>query len=420
MQNLVQNLIQDSKKEITSLQSVLIVDDLAANVLALKAVLEEENYHVDTAHSGKEAITKALNNTYGLVLIDVQMPDMDGFDVAEILKSNTVTKDFPIIFLTALGNDCKHIKRGLQTGAIDYISKPLDTDILRLKIHNHFVNFNRQQELKKSKKHLLDLSITLANKTQDVQDSINYAELIQRSIFPNIELLEKRLKESFIIYKPKDTIGGDFYWMDKLNSRIITICADCTGHGIPGAMLSMIGYQSLTQIIREKRIFDPGKILSHLHKRIKTILTEESDLLPHGMDISVCVYRLEDDVLEYASARRPIFIQNENEIIEFKGDPFSIGDDTDEGFSYTTYYHNVTEPSWLYQFSDGMQDQFGGPRVRKFGKLRLKNTIQSLINYSSIKQKSGIKNELYKWMKDEDQVDDITLFGHQLVPNNLF
>ncbi|MBN4071510.1 SpoIIE family protein phosphatase [Crocinitomix catalasitica] len=251
-------------------------------------------------------------------------------------------------------------------------------------------------------------------KNDEIQDSIRYADLIQRSLFPDINSLESKFKDSYIIYKPKDVIGGDFYWMDKLNSLQIIICADCTGHGVPGAMLSMIGYQSLNTIIKENRIFDPGQMLTNLHRVIKSMFRENSSFVSHGIDMSVCTFNVYDNTLQYASAKRPIFIERNKVLEEVKGDLVSVGDETAKDFYFTTHTIKIDSPASLFQFSDGFHDQFGGSNDRKFGRLKLRELLQSTMHLPLAEQKQIVADSLEQWQGTRQQTDDISLIGIKL------
>jgi serine phosphatase RsbU (regulator of sigma subunit) len=320
---------------------------------------------------------------------------------------NKQISNHPFSYIKSLPNDRKTL------------SIIFEIVIRKLKYIN--TNPKSQDEFQFLKEQVIELSVSLINKSQDLQDSIEYANLIHKRVLPNIAELESRFENLFVLYKPKDTIGGDFYWMDELNNRIITVCADCTGHGVPGAMLSMIGYQTISNIILEQRIFDPGEILTLLHKKMKTILRDKDDSssLHNGMDASVCVFRLDDGILEYANAKSHIFVENNNQLIELKSESMSIGDNSQEEYCYSTFYEEIQSDCWLYQFTDGFKDQFGGPRNKKFGKNQLKVLLETNSFLLAKNQKKCMDNTLSIWMNEELQTDDITIIGQQLKPKRI-
>ncbi|MFT5821154.1 MAG: sigma-B regulation protein RsbU (phosphoserine phosphatase) [Crocinitomix sp.] len=401
----------------TGRHTILIVDDRPENLFSLKAVLNANtSYTIDTAISGKEALEKALFNKYDLFLLDVQMPEMDGFQLAEILKSNSKTKNAPIIFLSANATEDENIQKGLKVGAIDFLAKPINNGILTLKLQNHFRSIDYQNELNKAREKLANKSSENEQKANDIMDSINYSKSIQAAVFQNIEKHEEKNKNSFIYYKPKDVIGGDFYFVDNINGYQIMIAADCTGHGVPGAMLSMCGFYSIMHIIKERRVFDPGDILTFLNKKMKAYLNNGSVRNHHGIDLSIAVYQETGTTLEYASAKRPILLSSEKGIEELKGDRVSIGDQCYPNHKFKTYQAEIVDPTWIYMFSDGFSDQFGGEKEKKFGRGRLHELAKSLLNSEAREQKERLISTFKEWKGSCPQTDDIVLIGNLLAP----
>jgi serine phosphatase RsbU (regulator of sigma subunit) len=250
--------------------------------------------------------------------------------------------------------------------------------------------------------------------TGELENSIKCAQLIQRSVFPKISMLENKFNDLLVLYRPKSVIGGDFYWVEKIHDRYISICADCTGHGVPGALLSMVGYQFILQIILEKRIFNPAEILNLLHAKMTNLISEEAGVKSHGMDISVCVYKPREQQLEFAGARSLIFIENGGDLVRFKGDCVSIGDRSKAGFTFTNTQINVEQDTWLFQFSDGMYDQFGGPNGKKMGRKRFKTMLKSNVLDASTLYKENLVQAISEWKRGFRQTDDMTLIGKRL------
>ncbi|MBD3638240.1 MAG: SpoIIE family protein phosphatase [Crocinitomicaceae bacterium] len=248
---------------------------------------------------------------------------------------------------------------------------------------------------------------------RDILDGIDYAFHIQKSILPEGSSLNKHF-EQFILFKPKEVVGGDFYWMDELNSKYISICADCTGHGVPGALLTMLGYQMIENITRDMRIFDPGEILNHLHRQFLRIFSSEGALTHQGMDVSVCVYDLDKKTLAYACAKSNILMEINNELYRLKGSHVSIGDPFNKEHLYTTKYVSINQPAWMFQFTDGIIDQFGGERDKKFKLTNLKKLLDTNLTLHSKEYGETIWESLKFWKESKDQTDDITLIGTRL------
>jgi ligand-binding sensor domain-containing protein/serine phosphatase RsbU (regulator of sigma subunit) len=249
--------------------------------------------------------------------------------------------------------------------------------------------------------------IEVANK--NITDSINYAKKIQEAILPKSDKLEKYVSNISVLYLPKDVVSGDFYWFDKLDSKLILAAADCTGHGVPGAFMSMIGVNNLNQIILENNITNPSNILSELNVAIKKVLRQEDkgSESRDGMDISICTIDVANNKLQYAGAFRPLLYIRDNELMEIKGSRNPIGGNAPIDFEYSLNEMEFKEGDVFYMFSDGYPDQFGGAKGKKFMNKRLKQLFMDNHKKSPEEQKEILKKEFYAWMRDEEQVDDI-------------
>lgn len=251
-------------------------------------------------------------------------------------------------------------------------------------------------------------------KNKEISDSINYAERIQRAMLANEEIVQKYLTNYFIFFQPKDVVSGDFYWASVLNNgKLALVNADSTGHGVPGAIMSMLNMNSLKEAVAGKGLTEPHKILNHASKIVKETLqndgSEEGG--KDGMDCSLMVFDLENNKIQFSAANNPVWIVRENEIIEFKGDKMPIGKHDRDTESFTTKTFEVLKNDMIYTLTDGMPDQFGGPKGKKFMYKRLKNLLIE-ISYQPMKtQHNLLKAEMLSWMGDEEQVDDICIIG---------
>ncbi len=258
----------------------------------------------------------------------------------------------------------------------------------------------------------------IENKNMQITDSINYSKRIQTAILPPNELVSKNLNNFFIYYAPKDIVSGDFYWFSENNNKLIFIVVDCTGHGVPGALMSMIGNTLLNEIVNQKDIVEPGEILNQMNKGVKHSLRQSgSDHVSQddGMDVSVCCIDKKDpSVLKYATANHSIFVKTDNKVIELTGDIYSIGGDfgnTEKSFNSKTL---TLEPnSFIVMSTDGYYDQFGGEKntkflISKFEELIL-NTDLSLNSTSHTFAKT-----LENWRGPLRQTDDILVAGFKI------
>lgn len=255
-------------------------------------------------------------------------------------------------------------------------------------------------------------------KNQQITDSINYSKRIQSAILPPTELVSTHLKNFFIYYAPKDIVSGDFYWFSDHNNRLYFIVVDCTGHGVPGALMSMIGNTLLNEIINQKNISEPGEILNHLNKGVKHALRQSgSDMISQddGMDVSICcIDKKNPKQLHYACANHSIFVKSNNTVVELSGDIYSIGGDfgtLEKNFENKTY--NLEENSYVVMSTDGYYDQFGGERDSKYLITRFEEQILKT-DLSSAKVSDSFEKAFIEWKGLQKQTDDILVAGFKV------
>jgi len=276
-----------------------------------------------------------------------------------------------------------------------------------------------------------DLVTNQKNKIEEIHEtltsSIRYAMQIQTAALPDKEILSKLLKDYFVIYKPRDIVSGDFYWINKQSDNLIICVADCTGHGVPGAFMSMLGISLLNEIVSKEKITNPSEILNLLRTNIINSLKQENNLLAEnkikdGMDISLLVVNVNTLECQWAGANNPIYIlkptnalnsnpeKNEPELIELKPDkmPIAIYPNMKD-FSLINFKLNSNEV--IYLFSDGFADQFGGSENKKYKYSSLKKLFIKVNNLSMEEQKNEIENEFENWHKNQNQIDDVTILG---------
>ena len=275
----------------------------------------------------------------------------------------------------------------------------------------------KTKRLLKEKEQALDLiarqKIALELKDKDITDSLNYAQRIQEALLPSELYFRNHFEGSFIFFKPKNIVSGDFYWIGENEDKVFVVAADCTGHGIPGALLSMIGLEIIEKTINEDHIETPSKILAVLNKELEKTFSSEKNIgtiIHDGMDIGLSVVDKKRKILEYAGAFFPLYLIRNNNLIEIKGDKLIIGMNK-EGFSYTDHVMDLMEGDIFYMFSDGYADQFGGSQNRKFMYRRFRYLLLTIHNFSFDDQKSILDENIKTWMGRNVQVDDIMVIG---------
>jgi serine phosphatase RsbU (regulator of sigma subunit) len=254
-------------------------------------------------------------------------------------------------------------------------------------------------------------------KNRDITDSINYAQRIQASILPSTQRLQEIFSGSFVFYQPRDIVSGDFYWYDRIDDdRFIIVCADSTGHGVPGAFMSMIGTTLIKDICLRSGITTPSEVLQTLDQEVREALNQntETDGSNDGMDIIVAEINLKTNRFMVSSAMRPVILYRGGEQIYVKGSRSSVGgqlDETSVEKEFTNEVFDLNKGDIVYMFSDGYPDQFGGPLGRKFKMVRLKNLLRDIHDKPMEEQHNYVKSNFFLWKEDLEQVDDVLFTG---------
>jgi serine phosphatase RsbU (regulator of sigma subunit) len=255
--------------------------------------------------------------------------------------------------------------------------------------------------------------ITIKNK--EITDNVNYAKRIQTAILPDLNKIYFAFANSFVLYLPKDIVSGDFYSFFKHENTAILIAADCTGHGVTGAFLSVVGNSLLTQIVNERKITDPGEILDSLHEEMINMLNQRNTESTDGMDVSICSVDLENLKLKYAGANRPLWIIRHQELITFSPNKFPVGGlQISHEENFTSHEFQLEKGDAFYLFSDGYADQFGGEAGKKLMTKKFKEILLSIQDKSMSDQKEHLLTYLQGWKGDHEQVDDVLVIGAKM------
>ncbi len=300
-----------------------------------------------------------------------------------------------------------------QGGELKYIMA-IDTDITRLK--NYELKIKEQQEdFEKQKDIAVQRRKEVELQQREITDSLTYAKRIQRAILPTSKSISRFFPESFVLFIPRDIVSGDFYWFHRIEDKYIYIVVDCTGHGVPGAFMSIIGTYLLNNIIIQNNETRPAEILKQLNRKLKIALknTEPSSQTNDGMDVALVVVDKAKDTLSFAGALRPLFLFQNGKFIEQKGDKIpitsAIAGNTMANFNEFTF--EINDGDSFYLFSDGIVDQFGGNKNKKFLTKRLKQVLFDSQMYNMEEQKKILQKSFLTWKGDTVQIDDILLVG---------
>jgi serine phosphatase RsbU (regulator of sigma subunit) len=298
----------------------------------------------------------------------------------------------------------------------DWIKHTFNTTYLTVSAFAFSYELYRQ----KSQNLIVESKKEIAERNEHITQSINYAKLIQDAILPDFEKARVSLKDSFLIYLPKDIVSGDFYWHHKTNDFEYFVVSDCTGHGVPGAFMSMIGITLLNDLVKTGQVSSPAEILEKLNAGVEHVLQQEGkesyERQDDGMDITICRIDRTNKNISVASANQYFYIQkSDNQLVKIKGDPFSIGSHYYTTVSFNNHLFSLNEIKKIYMFSDGFVDQFGGEKSGKFMGVRFFELIKNNKDLPMEEQKNIYLESLKAWMNSgqevQPQIDDITVFG---------
>ncbi len=270
----------------------------------------------------------------------------------------------------------------------------------------------RTEEVVRQKEEVERQSRKVVELYKNVTDSIRYAKRLQESILPPEKRFKELLPDSFVLYRPKDIVSGDFYWVEKVDNKVMFAAVDCTGHGVPGAFMSLVGHNGLNQSIKEHGITKPSDVLRDLNRiSYETLHKDRDQFVRDGMDMALCALDPDRLILEYAGANCPLYLLRDGEVVPFPPDKRPIGgfDLGDQGF--TDHRIQLRKGDVIYIFSDGYADQFGGPKGKKFLYRRFRELLVSIHDKPMDRQKGMLLEALNQWRGAQEQVDDILVIG---------
>jgi len=271
----------------------------------------------------------------------------------------------------------------------------------------------QRDEISEQKNYVEEQRDQIVVQNQEITSSIEYAKNIQQAVLPGKVTLEKTLPEHFILFKPRDIVSGDFYWVEKKEEQIVVCAADCTGHGVPGAFMSLLGLTFLNEIVNHEGVLKSSEILNRLRSNIIRSMShkDEAEQAKDGMDLALVVIDQQLGMLEFSGAYNPLILVRNGELIEYKGDKMPVGKHIVEEHSFTSQRVQLENEDMIYMYSDGFPDQFGGEKGGKYKARPFKNFL-TLISKEPVKMQAELlEAELENWMADEPQVDDILVCG---------
>ncbi|RPH34493.1 MAG: response regulator [Bacteroidales bacterium] len=400
-----------SKDSTIQPSTILIVDDNPKNIQTLGVFLQTEGYQVEFAINGESALDWIKRATFDLILLDIMMPGMDGYEVCRIIKSDPKNQKIPIIFLTGKV-DTESIISAFDLGAVDYIKKPFNQRELIARVKT-------QIEIKISREEIARNLRDIEHKNELITGSIQYAQRIQNALLPTEAIFKAYIPDNFILFLPKNIVSGDFYWTQQIEDIIFVAAADCTGHGIPGALMSMLGISLLNEIVMTKRVLETDEILNQMRDKLIGRLNQgnsEGAGIKDGLDIALISINLSQKLLTFSGANNPLIIvrkdtkSGETILIEHKADKMPISLHLKmKPFNKTTCH--IMAKDKIYLFSDGYSDQFGGEENKKFSLNSLRQLFKSLYELPMIEQKQRLNEKFIEWKGNNKQLDDVVIVG---------
>jgi ligand-binding sensor domain-containing protein/serine phosphatase RsbU (regulator of sigma subunit) len=272
-----------------------------------------------------------------------------------------------------------------------------------------------EEKVKERTAEVVQKSMEIEEKNRGITASIRYAERIQRAMLPR----EDTIKETFVLFLPKDIVSGDFYWMYDNGDKQFIAAVDCTGHGVPGAFMSIIGHNSLNKVVREYGLIRPGAIIDQLNIEVmKSLLQRQEIAITDGMDLALIAFDKKKYTLEFAGAYSPLYVVRNGEMFVYRGNRFGIGmTTTDKKKSFTNHNIDIKPGDMLYLCSDGYADQFGSPKGKKFRSANVRKLLLEIWDLPVRIQKERLEKTIMDWKGDNEQVDDIMFIGTRIPEN---
>ncbi len=411
---------------------LLYIDDEESNLRIFRTSFKRR-YTVHVAPSGSEGLKILDEQPIDLILTDQKMPEMTG---VEFLKKAIEKHPNPFRIIVTGFSDTESIIQAInECGIYHYITKPWKNEEMRFIIDKaleaYQMKMNNDSLMNQLQEANQDLEKKVIARTEELQESknkieqqhrkmqasINYALRIQNAMLPHASLFNNYFDESFVMFQPRDVISGDFYWLDQTKEgHPLLALADCTGHGVPGAFMTLIGNELLNSIFNTEEVATPNDMLVRLHKQIvRTLRQDENNDIKDGMDIAICHIDPDQKKLYFAGGKNGLVIIRNGELTEVKGDRHSVGGSRrDNNQPFTLHEIDTSEPANYYLFTDGYIDQFGGPDSRKFMRGRFKDLLQEIQGETLARQGDILKEKLAEWKGHIPQIDDISVIGFKI------
>lgn len=416
---------------------ILCVDDekivLDSLKIQLGQIFQGEPVIIETAESGEEGLEILKDYScsiededdilIALVISDMIMPSMKGSEFLEIVHGKY--PETMKILLTGQSEKEDILETISKVHLYRYFAKPWDKIDFNMTVREAVLSYWQTKEIELQRDQLLTLNENLEKRVKErttelqvknkmMTDSINYAKRIQDGIFVDIKEVQQFVKSFFVLYRPMHVLSGDFYFFSKIEDKIIVVAVDCTGHGVPGALMSIIASVHLNRIINVQKHTDPVYILNELHIGVVKSLNQNHSGIEDGMDVAICAYDTINKEITFSGAKRPLIYIKNKELHHIKGGRLPIGGLVNYERIYQNHTFKVDSDTMFYVFSDGYTDQFGGKNAERFKIGRFKDLVSEIYEKSAIEQKEILEHTINEWKQGIAQTDDILVIGFKL------
>jgi phosphoserine phosphatase RsbU/P len=400
---------------------ILIADDSETSYKFVHEILEILGFKVDLlyAQDGKKACELAMDIIPDLILMDVVMPEMNGIEAVKFLRANSATHDIPIIVFSAT----ESLNSAYESGANDFISKPLKKYEILIKVRSALnlvqkideIN-SQNEELELKNQEIIQHHNKITQQRNDIIEDIRHSKRFQKAIFPSDSYLKEMLPDHFILNLPKNIVSGDFYWVGENEAGKIIAVADCSGHGISGAFMTMVGTAFLNDILLMKSAVNANDILFQLREMVMRLLKQQGEEAEasDGMDISMIIINKKNNQIQFCGANNPMYLIRHDELITYKGDRMPIGIHLNFNLPFTNQLIDIQKGDMIYLFTDGYADQFGGVHNKKLRYKQFQEILLDLHKKPLNEQNRELSRTLDQWRGNNEQVDDILILGFKI------
>ena len=364
----------------------------AQELILQQQELENETLHLIEVQKEYQKIENALKTKELVVGLQGQRINDQGNEI--VSKSDKIEEQKSIIWLSILFLSVVSL-----LGIMAYRS-------YRLKKASNILISQQKGEIEQQ-------HYALEEQHREITDSMNYAKRIQEAILPPMSVINKYLPDSFVFYQPKDIVAGDFYWMERIGDIVIFAAADCTGHGVPGAMVSVVCHNAMNRAVREFKLIEPHHILDKTRDIVVETFEQGGEEVRDGMDIALCTLNTKTNKLIFAGANNGLYLIRKGELTQYKPDKQPIGK-YDDAKPFTKHDIDLEKEDVIYTFSDGYADQFGGPKGKKFMYKKFRDLLLETHQKPMPEQHQILINTFENWRGKLEQVDDVCLIGFRI------